>query len=139
MIHQAPPLISEPRLDELIASLGASAAELLPQILAAFCNDFETRHAKLQHACREHSQTELAEIIHDFKNLAQSIGWAGLSNLCRDVRPQLQDHRFDGWEALPGRLHKLYAESLRETQRFLDHRHLRAAATIISHPQANGG
>lgn len=137
MIHQAPPLINEPRLDELIASMGASAAELLPQILTAFCSDFETRYAKLQQVCRKHSHAELAEIIHDFKNLAQSIGWAGLSGLCRDTRIQLQDNHFIDWETLPARIHKLYTASLAETQRLLENRHLVASAAIVITAQAN--
>ncbi len=133
-IHQAPPLISEPRLDELIASLGESAADILPQILAAFCNNFETRYVKLQLICRTRAQAELSEIVHDFKGLAQSIGWAALSNLCRDIRLQLQDHRFQDWETLPARLQILYTESLAETQKHLTRRHLNQAATVMSPP-----
>lgn len=133
-IHQDPPLISEPRLDELISSLGESATDILPQILAAFCHDFEARHAKLQRVCRKHAHAELSEIVHDFKGLAQSIGWTGLGSLCRDIRLQLQDHRFDEWDTLPARLQKLYAESLAETQRLLAHRHLGQTSIVLSPP-----
>ena len=84
-----------PRLDETVLAglmtIGQDDPEFVARIFGLFEQNAEPAMEKIQNACENDKQTELAEAVHALKSMALNIGAARLAATCADIERKARE------------------------------------------------